>query len=293
MTERLPPKITIITAVLNAENTVEGAFKSVLMQNYPNLEYIVIDGGSTDGTLSIIEKYREHFSHVVSEPDHGIYDAFNKGLRLATGEIIGILNADDQYAPWALGVVAKAYVENSNFGVFYGRQILVDVANGEWLLYPAGTHTKLLDHMSIFHHASFITKPAYDKNGLYDATFRIAADWDLLIRFYSQGEKFYSLEVVLTAFRNTGISSEKPNLCAWECCRVYGRYLNWKQAYVKCLFLFCLCMKLKLRELLVAMRIYQPRRCFQKMWQSFPKNRDANDFSSIWIDSVPTKLNSL
>ncbi|MDR2780747.1 MAG: glycosyltransferase, partial [Synergistaceae bacterium] len=89
------PKITVITACLDASGTIEQTIRSVLDQGYPNLEYIIIDGGSTDGTLDIVGKYRERISAVVSESDNGIYDAFNKGVKLATGDLIGILNADD------------------------------------------------------------------------------------------------------------------------------------------------------------------------------------------------------
>ncbi|MDR1377034.1 MAG: glycosyltransferase, partial [Synergistaceae bacterium] len=90
---------SIVTVCLNAAPTLEQALKSVLAQPYPHLEYIVIDGGSTDGTLRILDKYKDRLTRVISEPDGGIYDAFNKGIALATGDIVGLLNADDQYAP--------------------------------------------------------------------------------------------------------------------------------------------------------------------------------------------------
>ena len=103
------PKITIITACLNAARTVEATIRSVLDQNYPNLEYIIIDGVSTDGTLEIVDKYEDKITKIVSEPDKGIYDAFNKGISLATGDLIGILNADDFYAPWTMTTIQKAF----------------------------------------------------------------------------------------------------------------------------------------------------------------------------------------
>ena len=90
-------KISIITVVYNNQSTINDAIKSILNQDYPNIEYIIIDGNSTDGTIEKIQKYKDHITHFVSEPDKGIYDAMNKGLKLATGDIIGILNSDDFY----------------------------------------------------------------------------------------------------------------------------------------------------------------------------------------------------
>src|SRR5690554_5042919 len=116
------PAISIITVVYNGVQHIEQAILSVKNQHYPNLEYIVVDGGSTDGTLNILEKHKQFINHLVSEPDTGISDAFNKGIALATGEVIGILNADDQYFPNTLSSIAAAY---STEGVYYGNMQLL------------------------------------------------------------------------------------------------------------------------------------------------------------------------
>jgi len=103
-------KVSIITVVYNNRNFIETAIKSVLSQTYKNIEYIVIDGGSKDGTKEIIEKFKDKISEFISEPDKGIYDAMNKGLKLATGDIVGILNSDDFYADkFVLEKVAKKF----------------------------------------------------------------------------------------------------------------------------------------------------------------------------------------
>ena len=103
------PRITIVTITFNSAATLEETIRSVTMQDYPALEYVIIDGGSSDGTLDIVQKYRERIQIVVSEPDKGISDAFNKGIARATGEIIGIINSDDILLPGALRELAEVY----------------------------------------------------------------------------------------------------------------------------------------------------------------------------------------
>ena len=105
----MKPRITVITITYNSAATLEETIRSVTMQDYPALEYVIIDGGSTDGTLDIVQKYKDQIQVVVSEPDKGISDAFNKGVTRATGEIIGIINSDDILLPGALQKLAEAY----------------------------------------------------------------------------------------------------------------------------------------------------------------------------------------
>ena len=103
------PKISIITVCKNSSSTIENTIKSIIKQNYNNIEFIIIDGKSNDTTLSIIEKYKKDISKVISEEDHGIYDAFNKGLKLATGDLIGFVNSDDTLTDNAIEILLNYY----------------------------------------------------------------------------------------------------------------------------------------------------------------------------------------
>ena len=218
-------KMSIVTVCLNAAGTVEQALDSVLAQTCPPFEYIVIDGGSTDGTRAIIERYRPRLAHVVLEPDEGIYDAFNKGVARATGDIVGILNADDLYAPWALETVAEAYRKSPDTGVFYGKLAVVDEARGRWTVYPVGDPHRLTGHMSIAHPATFVTRRMYERYGLFDPSCRVSGDWEFILRLFLAGERFCPVDRVLTAFRNSGISSTyTPRLLA-ENRRIYETVL--------------------------------------------------------------------
>ncbi len=197
--------ITIITVVLNAKETIERAIKSVISQNYENLEYIIIDGGSTDGTLDIINKYKDRLSYFISEKDNGIYDAMNKGIRKATGDIIGLLNADDWYEANVFFTIANEFNCNN-----------VDVLAGEtWVFYKNGnkrlrgnnSFANLWQGMPVCHQAVFITKRAYDLYGLYDTRYKIVADYELLLRMYHRGAKLLQIKNVLVNYSATGISS--------------------------------------------------------------------------------------
>ena len=108
------PKISIVTPVFNQVDYIETTIQSVLNQNYPNLEYIVVDGGSTDGTIDIIKKYGSQITKWISEPDQGLYYAMNKGLRLCSGDIVGILNSDDIYYPDTLSIVNTYFFKKKN-----------------------------------------------------------------------------------------------------------------------------------------------------------------------------------
>ena len=224
-------RFSIITVSLNAAKTIEHTIKSVLSQTFPAYEYIIIDGGSTDGTRDIIERYRSHFSHVVFEPDNGIYDAFNKGVRLASGDVIGILNADDIYTPWALEKVAEARINHPEAGVLYGDVFVLDEEKTE-VSTNIADHTKLHNSM-ICHQGVFVTHETYDKFGLYDTTFKIASDRDMLLRFMGKGVVFYNVDSFLAVYRAGGVSSQSYKL---EIVRIYWRHLPFLKAFIKTFF---------------------------------------------------------
>lgn len=196
-----PVSISVVTIVYNGAAYIERAVESVLAQNYPDLEYVVIDGGSTDSTLDILEKYTDRISTIISEPDQGISDAFNKGIALCKGEVIGLLNADDQYAIGALQSVAEKYEGD---GIYYGNmQMLEDGV-------PAGTyfpdHNLLEKDMTLCHPATFISKDFYHQWGVYRKDFRYAMDYELLLRMKSAGARFYKIDQLLAVMATGGVS---------------------------------------------------------------------------------------
>ena len=147
-------RITIITVCYNRSTTIEKAIKSVLNQNYQNIEYIIIDGNSTDGTQQIIEKYRDRLSHYISEPDKGMYDAINKGLQLATGDVIGLMHSDDEfYDEKVISSIVKRFNFEQNIQGVYGDGIYVSNDTEERLIRNriggafSGSHKKVGDKL--------------------------------------------------------------------------------------------------------------------------------------------------
>ena len=201
-------RISIITVCLNSKKTIETAIKSVLRQEYDDLEYIIIDGGSTDGTQDIVKKYQADITRFVSEPDKGLYDAMNKGIRLASGEVIGILNSDDWYEKDTLRIVASGFSYNKHLEVLYGDVNIVKKLGISFRLetFPFVTLWRL---MSVNHPAAFVRKSAYEKYGLFDTSYKIAADADFMNRIWHCGAAFGHINEVLTNFAQEGISSTR------------------------------------------------------------------------------------
>ncbi len=180
-------KISIITVAYNSSATIETTLDSVQAQGYPELEYIVVDGGSTDATLDTVRKYPELVTQLISEPDRGIYDAMNKGVQRATGEVVGILNSDDFYChSQVLQEVAEAFAADPALDVLMGD---VDFVSEEDLNRPVRTYRATGFRPWMFrlgfmppHPAIFIRKTAYQRVGLYKLGYKIAADFDFLVR---------------------------------------------------------------------------------------------------------------
>lgn len=212
------PKVSVITVCLNAAETLEDTFISVANQAYDNIEYIVIDGGSTDGTLDLIHKYEKHISYWNSSPDSGIYDAINNGLARCTGELIGIINADDWYDAGAVQAVVRAFAANPKAGVFHGALTLVYPDKRIKQVFPSARQTDRLRRSMIIHHPTcFIRRDVYEKWGRFNLQYKIAADYELLLRFYSQGVRFQAIEQSLASMRTGGISITQPLVAAGEC----------------------------------------------------------------------------
>ena len=224
------PLVSIITPSLNSEKTIEDTIKSVVNQTYSNIEYIIVDGGSRDGTLKIIERYQEKISRWISEPDQGIFDAMNKGIDLSSGEIIGIINSDDWYMEKAVEKVVNSYISHPETDIFFGDCMVV-LEGIDFAFLRRGCLSRLLEEMSINHPTCFITRSAYDKWGKFDTDFKFAADYELALRFYFSGAKFLYIPEVLAFMRKGGASeSIKVHLDVF---RIYLRYFSPFTAYAR------------------------------------------------------------
>lgn len=197
------PKISIITVSFNAVSTIEKTICSVLTQTYSNIEYIIIDGGSTDGTVDIIKKYVDKISYWVSEQDKGIYDAMNKGIARTNGEYIGIINADDWYELDAVEKITLLLGGKPN--VIYGNMIYEK--SPIVLAKPNFRLSSLRDQMILFHPSIFVRSDMYIKYGMFDIQYRISADWDLMLRLYENKCSFCYCDELISHFRVNGISS--------------------------------------------------------------------------------------
>ncbi len=200
------PRISIVTPSFNQAEFIERTILSVIGQNYPDLEYIVIDGGSNDGSLEIIKKYQDRLAYWVSEPDRGQSDALNKGFAKATGEIVGWLNSDDLYCPGALMRVAEAFREDPQADVWYGGIYLIDsrdrVIDAIWPGEPDPFYTVHVA-LDIHQQGLFWRRRLMDRVGLIDETLDFAMDWDFIIRLLLVG-RFKRLRQHLGMFRLHG-----------------------------------------------------------------------------------------
>lgn len=217
-------KVTIITVVYNGAKTIEQTILSVLGQTYTNIEYIIIDGMSTDGTQEIIEKYAKSISCFVSEKDDGIYDAMNKGIALATGKIVGIINSDDWYAPDAIEKVVR-FFRHHEVELVYGNGFFVysDGSEIPFTLYPLET---MWYQMAIVHPSVFIKKEVYEKFGSFCLDYKLSADYDLLLRLYSQDVKFGYIDSVLSYFRSGGLGEKLREKGIEEDKIIFEKYID-------------------------------------------------------------------
>ncbi len=204
-------KISVITAVRNGAETLRECIESVQKQTLPP-EHIIIDGASTDGTFDIIAKYRSSIAKVISEPDKGIYDALNKGIRLASGDVIGILHGDDFYAhEKVLETVVNAF-QKQNVDSCYGDLLYVykndiDKVIRYWKAYEYH-HGKFKYGWMPPHPTFFVKREIYEKYGLFNTDFRIAADYELMLRFLEKHRiSTYYIPEVLIKMRLGGASN--------------------------------------------------------------------------------------
>jgi glycosyltransferase involved in cell wall biosynthesis len=204
---QVKPKITIITVVYNAESLIEQTIKSILQQTYPFIEYIIIDGASTDGTLEVIEQYRSGIAIVQSEKDQGIYDAMNKGLKAATGDYVLFINAGDLLA--GPGILSTVFDETPEADVYYGNTEIIDLLGnslGERRLKPpAMLNWRSLRFGMCVSHQSFIAKRSLCD--FYNLNYKVSSDIDWVIRVLRKSTVIIYVHQTISKFLEGGSSS--------------------------------------------------------------------------------------
>ena len=234
-------KITIITVSFNSALTIRDTIESVLSQTYQDIEYIIVDGESTDNTVEIIQTYESNFNgrlSWISEPDKGLYDAMNKGIRMATGDVIGIINSDDFYhRNDIIEKIALSFIKNSEIQATFGDVRFVKPNNlDNTVRYYRAKNFNVNRFRFGFmppHPTFFTYKENFEKFGYYQTDYKIAADYELLIRFlYTNGLKYKYLPLDIMKMRTGGASTEslKSNLVLNQeivrACKENGIYTN-------------------------------------------------------------------
>ena len=206
------PQISIITVSFNSVITIRDTIESIISQDYNNLEYIIIDAGSNDGTLDIIKEYEEHISYFISEADNGIYDGMNKGIAAAKGDIIGILNSDDFYPnSFIISNVASTFVKEKCDAV-YGDLVYVKFFDIDKIIryWQSGEYTveKIKNGWMLPHPTFFVRRSVYEKYGLFNLNLGSAADYEIMLRFLlKQQSKVVYIPEVLVHMRTGGESN--------------------------------------------------------------------------------------
>lgn len=205
-------KVSIVTATYNDAATIRDTIESVLSQDYPDIEYIIVDGNSTDGTMDVVQEYKGRVQHVLSEPDTGAYDAMNKGFRLATGDIIGVLNADDFFTAPTIVSRLVATLEESHADAVYGDVHYVHADNLEKVTryYSSRLFRRSWMRFGFMpaHPSFYCRREIYLKYGLFDTSYKIAADFEQLLRliFVNRIKTVY-IPLDCVTMRTGGLSS--------------------------------------------------------------------------------------
>lgn len=201
-------RITVVTVCYNAENLIEETIKSVVGQTHSDLEYIIIDGNSSDRTMEIVGRYSDKISRIISEPDNGIYDAMNKGIELATGQYINFMNAGDTFTDKD---VVKNIVSNldPSTDIIYGDSTMVDY-KGRHLFSPADTNTSLLSKKPIYRHNASFTRTSLHKKQKFDlsrkADFKYALDYNNIFTLWYNNAIFKKVDVDVVTWDQDGTS---------------------------------------------------------------------------------------
>ena len=197
------PKITIVTVTYNAENFLEETILSVINQDYQNIEYIIIDGASTDKTTDIIKKYEKYITYWISEEDSGIYHAMNKGIKKASGEWINFMNAGDSFS--SLNVISEIFKINYNEDILYSDTNIIDFNQNILRVFMAKNLSSfLIPKMSFIHQSSFI-RTRLIKNREYNKNYKLASDFDFFLYAYLNNYKFQYIHLIIANFLEGGL----------------------------------------------------------------------------------------
>ncbi|HAV12394.1 MAG TPA: glycosyltransferase [Opitutae bacterium] len=216
-------KISIITATYNSEAHLEACLKSIYTQS-GDIEHIVIDGGSTDGTLAILDKYRDEISYLISEPDDGISSAFNKGIAQCSGSLVGIVSSDDYLMPGAINKIEEDWKQNGEVDVLYGDVVFDEGTDTKFIVKPDTDLSVIWKRQPLKHASVFVRTEVYQDLGGFDSKWRCAMDYDLILRFYTNQRTFRYLPVALAAVRPGGFSYDNLGKTMRETCQIAESY---------------------------------------------------------------------
>ena len=194
------PLITVVTVVYNNEATIERCIQSVLEQTYDNIEYIIVDGGSSDGTLDIIEKYQDAIDYFISEPDGGIYYAMNKGIALASGDYVYFANSDDFIYPKSIEIVVKKSLD------LKPEYIFGNIKQDEKIYRGVEYDVRVFFTSPFPHPSMFTSKTCFNRYGNFDTSMKIAADYDFVVKLYINHASFIYIDETIAFFSDGGVS---------------------------------------------------------------------------------------
>jgi len=205
------PFISVITVVFNAAASLEKTIQSVIGQRQADFEYVIIDGGSTDGTLQVIRRFESSLALWLSEPDEGIYDAMNKGIRASRGGWLIFLNAGDTFIDNQSLQRLTHIAQNGEFDLIYGDAMMVHIDGTEARMDMQDTLPFLLRNM-ICHQSILYRRECFEQKGYFDTSYRIAADFEHLLRLKWSGAKITKLDAVISRYQLDGLSAKQENI---------------------------------------------------------------------------------
>lgn len=223
------PEFSIITVTLNSEATLQRCIDSLKAQIHQDFEHIIIDGVSQDSTLKIVKANNGVIDTLISEVDSGLYDAMNKGISIARGRYVGILNSDDEYLPETLSLVREHLKSNPESQIVYGDLYMGEGTSNKLIVEINEISTRMIPHPTVF-----VSLDTYRKYGVFNTAYRVAADYELMLRFRSLGAKFLKVDSPLAAMHPGGFSAKHRLRSVLETCvlRIKFRETNFVSATI-------------------------------------------------------------